>query len=60
MKDVRSKGVWSAFSLIFHLVIPLVYEVYRGYIVFAFSMCLCVCNHFFSSKNSQQLLDLGF
>ena len=42
------------------LFIPLVYEVYRGYIVFAFSVCLCVCNHFFSSKISQQLLDLGF
>ena len=23
--------------------IPPVYEVYRGYIVFAFSVCLCVC-----------------
>ena len=47
------------------------YEVYRGYIVFAFSVimfvglsvCLFVClsvNFFFSSKISQQLLGLGF
>ena len=43
------------------------YEVYRGYIVFAFSVimfvCLSVClsvNFFFSSKISQQLLGLGF
>ena len=40
------------------------YEVYRGYIVFAFSVimfvvCLSV-NFFFSSKISQQLLGLGF
>ena len=42
-------------------------EVYRGYIVFAFSVimfvCLSVClsvNFFFSSKISQQLLGLGF
>ena len=40
--------------------IPPVYEVYRGYIVFAFSVCLCVCEKFFSSNISQQLLDLGF
>ena len=26
--------------------IPPVYEVYRGYIVFAFSVCLCVCKLF--------------
>ena len=33
--------------------IPLVYEVYRGYIVFAFSVCLfvCVCVNFFSVKD---------
>ena len=43
------------------------YEVYRGYIVFAFSVimfvCLFVClsvNFFFSSKISQQQLGLGF
>ena len=47
------------------------YEVYRGYIVFAFSVimfvCLSVCwfvclsvNFFFLSKISKQLLDLGF
>ena len=41
-------------------------EVYRGYIVFAFSVimlvCLSVCLsvNFFSSKISQQLLGLGF
>ena len=47
--------------------IPPVYEVYRGYIVFAFSVCvcvcvfvcLCVCKLFFPSKISQELLDLG-
>ena len=44
------------------------YEVYRGYIVFAFSVimfvgllvCLFVCKLFFPSKISQQLLGLGF
>ena len=42
--------------------------VYRGYIVFAFSVimsvglfvCLFVCKLFFPSKISQQLLGLGF
>ena len=41
------------------LIIPPVYEVYRGYIVFAFPF-LCVCVNFFSSKISQELLCLGF
>ena len=27
-------------------IIPPVYKVYRGYIVFAFSVCLCVCKLF--------------
>ena len=39
------------------------YEVYREYIVFAFSVIMFVClsvNFFFSSKISQQLLGLGF
>ena len=44
------------------------YEVYRGYIAFAFSVimfvclfvCLFVCKLFFPSKISQQLLELGF
>ena len=38
--------------------IPPVYKVYRGYIVFAFSECLCV--NFFLLKSSQELLCLGF
>ena len=39
-------------------IIPPVYEVFRGYIVFAFSVCLCVCVFtFFLSKISQELLD---
>ena len=29
------------------LIIPPVYEVYRGYIVFAFSVCVCLCVNFF-------------
>ena len=47
------------------MILPPVYEVYRGYIVFAFSVCLfvcvCVCVYvnFFPSKISQELLDLG-
>ena len=41
------------------IIIPPVYEVYRGYIVFAFSVCLFVCKLFFQSKISQELLDLG-
>ena len=36
------------------LIIPPVYEVYRGYIVFAFSVCvfvcLCVCKLFFRQR----------
>ena len=49
----------------FTLLYPL-YEVNRGYIVFAFSIidfvCLLVCLsvNFSLSKISQQLLDLGF
>ena len=49
-KHVGSGGVlW--------LIIPPVYEVYRGYIVFAFSvtmfvcLCVCVCVNFFSFKD---------
>ena len=36
--------------------------VYRGYIVFAFSVCVwvCVCVNFFSSMISQELQCLGF
>ena len=42
--------------------IPPAYEVYRGYIVFAFSVCVCVCVfvNFFLSKISRKVLDLGF
>ena len=40
------------------------YEVYRGYIVFAFSVimfvCLFVCNVFYLSKICQQIRGLGF
>ena len=32
-----------SFFLFFSFFIPPVYEVYRGYIVFAFSVCVCVC-----------------
>ena len=42
--------------------IPPVYKVYRGYIVFAFSVTMLVCqfvNFFFPSKISQELLDIG-
>ena len=40
-------------QLISTFVIPPVYEVYRGYIVFAFSVCVCVCVfvNFFSVKD---------
>ena len=49
------------------IVIPPLYEVYRGYIVFAFSLtmlvclsvCLSVCKPFFRSRISQKLFDLG-
>ena len=42
-----------------NIIIPPVYEVYRGYIVFAFSVtmfvclcvCVCVCVNFFSVKD---------
>ena len=33
----------KAFKREFFIIIPPVYEVYRGYIVFAFSVCVCVC-----------------
>ena len=36
------------------------YKVYRGYIVFAFSVIMYVCKLLFLSKISQQLLELGF
>ena len=50
---------------IYDIFIPPVYEVYRWYIVFAFSVrmfvCLSVCLSVNSpSKISQKLLDLGF
>ena len=44
---------------------PGIYEVYRGYIVFVFSVkmfvcvCACVCVNFFLSKISLELLDIG-
>ena len=57
--DISSEAVRP----ILFIFIPPVYEVYRGYIVFAFSVtmfvCLCVCKLFFSSKISQELLDIG-
>ena len=47
-----------------YIFIPPAYEVYRGYIVFAFSVCVCVCVcvfvNFFLSKISRKLLDVGF
>ena len=49
--------VFLDFSKAFDLVIPPVYEVYRGYIVFVFSvtmfvcLCLCVCVNFFFVKD---------
>ena len=44
---------WACFRNVNHpiLIIPPVYEVYRGYIVFAFSVCLCVCVNFFFVKD---------
>ena len=59
--------IWAA-TLYFSVYLYPRYEVYRGYIVFAFSVimfvclsvCLFVCKLFFSSKISQQLLGLGF
>ena len=47
------------------VIIPPAYEVYRGYIVFAFSVYVFVCGRvclltFFLSKISRKLLDLGF
>ena len=38
----------------------LAFSIYSLYIGFAFSVCLCVGVHFFLSKISQELLDLGF
>ena len=54
---------WAEHSLSI-VFIPPVYEEYRGYVVFAFSVCVCVCvcvfvcKLFLSSKIPQQLLDL--
>ena len=41
---------------IYVVIIPPVYEVYKGYIVFAFSVCVCVCKLFFPSKISKDYL----
>ena len=50
--------------LIHPFIIPPAYEVYKGYIVLVFSVivcvCVCLCKLFFSSKFSQELLNLGF
>ena len=71
-KFQRSRLTFALSAKVAHIVVPSIYlypryEVYRGYIVFAFSVimfvCLFVClsvNFFFSSKISQQLLGLGF
>ena len=37
----------------------LAYKVYRGYIVFAFSVTMFVCKLFFRQKISQELLYIG-
>ena len=65
--DDRQADIIDAFNTTSRYLYPR-YEVYRGYIVFAFSVimfvclsvCLFVCKLFFSSKISQQLLGLGF
>ena len=38
-------------NLMKYFIIPPVYEVYRGYIVFAFFVCVCVFVNFFSVKD---------
>ena len=38
---------------------PGIYEVYRGYIGFEFSVKMFVCVNFFLSKISLELLDIG-
>ena len=44
-----------SFPLVFPHYTPGIYEVYRGYIVFGFSVkmfvCVCVCVNFFSVKD---------
>ena len=50
---------------LYSFIIPPAYEAYKEYIVFVFSVivCLCVvyvCKLCFSSKISQELLNLGF
>ena len=58
-------------TIVQFIFIPPVYEVYKGYIVFVFTVtmfvCVCggggegfACKLFFSSKISQELLNLGF
>ena len=52
------------FLIFYYFIIPPpAYEAYRGYIVFAFSVymfvCECVFVNFFLSKISRKLLDLG-
>ena len=58
-------GYRKGYSCATQLIIPPVYEVYRGFIGFAFSVCVCVCMclfvcKLFLSKVSQELLCLGF
>ena len=64
----RKKGAEGSVlqELCHFVIITPAYEVYRGYIVFAFSVymfvcvCACVFVNFFLSKISRKLLDLGF
>ena len=49
-KSHMQKAGFLMINLRFIMIIPPVYEVYRGYIVFAFSVCLCVCKLFFRQR----------
>ena len=52
LKNINVVRIKEAFIIKF-VIIPPVYEVYRGYIVFAFSvtMFVCLCVNFFSVKD---------
>ena len=56
----RETEVYNVKLAFISLIIPPAYKVYRGYIVFAFSVTMFVCKLFFPSDISRKLLDLGF
>ena len=61
LEKMKIRRTLSAMEKVICIITPPVYQVYRGYIVFAFSVTMCVClcvNFFYQSKISRVLLYL--